>query len=328
MDRVLSGMRPTGRLHLGHFVGALDNWRSLQDKYECLYMIADWHALTTDYSDTSKIQENVKDMLIDWLAVGISPEKSTLFLQSDIPEHAELHLLLSIITPISWLERNPTYREQKKELGEERLSTYGFLGYPVLQSADILIYKATLVPVGEDQLPHLELTREITRRFNYLYGEVFPVPAPLLTKTSRLPGIDGRKMSKSFDNCIYISDSEKTLREKVRHMITDTERPRLNDPGHPSNCRLFPFHTVFNAKRVSKISIDCKEAKIGCTDCKEELSHCLIEYLKDIQIRRHELEATPKLIIDILEEGAERARKIAKQTMEEIREALKISYKL
>lgn len=322
MDRVLSGMRPTGRLHLGHLLGALDNWKGLQDEYECLYMIADWHALTTDYSDTGKLKENVKDMLIDWLAVGISPEKSTIFLQSDIVEHAELHLLLSIITPISWLERNPTYREQKKELGEERLSTYGFLGYPVLQSADILVYKATLVPVGEDQLPHLELTREIARRFNYLYGEVFPVPSPLLTETPRLPGTDGRKMSKSFRNCIYISDSEKTLKEKVRNMITDTKRPRLNDPGDPSNCGLFPFHGVFNAKRAPKIGIDCKEAKIGCTDCKEELSHCLIEGLKDIQIRRHELEATPNRITDILKEGAEGARRIAKQTILEVREAL------
>lgn len=324
MDRVLSGMRPTGRLHLGHLIGALDNWKDLQDKCECLYMIADWHALTTDYLDTGKLKENVRDMVIDWLAFGISPEKSIIFCQSDISEHAELYLLLSAITPISWLERNPTYKEQKKELGEERLSTYGFLGYPVLQAADILIYKATLVPVGEDQLPHLELTREITRRFNHLYKEVFPVPVPLLTKNPRLPGIDGRKMSKSFQNCIYISDSEDVLKERVRDMITDTKRPRLNDHGDPSNCKLFPFHSVFNAKRAPKIESECKEAKIGCTDCKEELNYCLIEGLRDIRIRRRELEATPNRIIDILKEGATKARRISKQTMEEVREALKI----
>lgn len=322
--RVLSGMRPTGKLHLGHLLGALHNWKEFQNEYECFYMIADWHALTTAYGDTSGFQDNIQQMLIDWLSCGIDSEKCVIFRQSQIPEHAELHILLSIITPLGWLERCPTYKEQMKELAQLDLHTYGFLGYPVLQAADILAYKANLIPVGEDQLPHLELTREITRRFNYLYGEVFPIPEAKLTQTPKLPGTDGRKMSKSYNNCIYLSDSVDEIIKKVKSMITDPARIHPTDLGHPDVCTIFAFHQSFNEKGVDVVKQECQEAKRGCVKCKEEVSQILPSCLKYIRESRKELEENPQKIINILNEGREKAREITSSVMLEIRKAMKI----
>lgn len=322
--RVLSGMRPTGKLHLGHLLGALNNWKEFQTQYECFYMIADWHALTTSYADTSEFQDNIKQMLIDWLSCGIEPEKCIIFRQSQILEHAELHILLSTITPLGWLSRCPTYKEQIKELPQLDLHTYGFLGYPVLQAADILAYKSNLVPVGEDQLPHLELTREITRRFNHLYGEVFPVPEPRLTQTPKLPGTDGRKMSKSYGNCIYLSDSDQEIIKKVKSMITDPARIHPTDYGHPEVCSVFAFHQSFNKNGVEIVKQECQEAKRGCVQCKKEISEILISCLKDIHQTRQELEKNPHKIINILNEGKEKARQITSSVMQEVRKAMNI----
>ncbi|HCG77558.1 MAG: tryptophan--tRNA ligase [bacterium (Candidatus Ratteibacteria) CG_4_10_14_3_um_filter_41_18] len=322
--RILSGMRPSGKLHLGHCEGVLKYWAKLQDEYECYYEIADLHALTTDYQDTSKIKENIKEMLVDWLCFGLDPEKSALFVQSEVPEHSQLHLLLSMIVPLSWLERCPTYKEQLTQLKDKDISTYGFLGYPVLQAADILLYKATAVPVGEDQLPHLELTREIARRFNYFYKEIFPEPKALLTKTPKLPGIDGRKMSKSYHNCIYLSDSGKIIEKKVMEMFTDPARVYKKDKGHPAGCVVFAFHQIYNKEEKSQIEKDCLSAKIGCTDCKKILSERLVKSLQPLSEKRKEFVARPKLIDDILKQGKENAGKIAKTTLREAREALKI----
>jgi tryptophanyl-tRNA synthetase len=322
--RVLSGMRPTGRLHLGHLLGALNNWKEFQTEYECFYMIADWHALTTTYADTSQFQEDIKQMLIDWLSCGISPEQCVIFRQSQIPEHAELHILLSTITPLGWLERCPTYKEQMKELSHLDLNTYGFLGYPVLQAADILVYKANIVPVGEDQLPHLELTREITRRFNHFYGKVFPIPDAKLTQTPKLPGTDGRKMSKSYNNCIYLSDSVDEIRKKVKSMITDPARIHPTDLGHPDVCTVFAFHQAFNNEGVDTIKYECQEAKRGCVECKEELTQILLDKLKYIHESRKELEKDTQQIINILNEGKEKAREITSSVMLEVRHAMKI----
>jgi len=255
-------MRPTGKLHLGNLHGALTNWKRLQEEYECFFFVADWHALTSEYQETNFIKEFIWEMLIDWLSVGLDPNKSTLFIQSKLPEHAELHLIFSMITPIPWLERNPTYKEQIKELVEKDLNTYGFLGYPVLQAADILIYKANFVPVGVDQLPHVEITREIARRFNYLYKEVFPIPEPILTEMPKILGIDGRKMSKSYHNAIYLSDPPKVIREKTLQMFTDKTRLRKTDPGHPDICNVFSFHKLYTSpEKVSQIEEDCKKAR-------------------------------------------------------------------
>ncbi|MEW6617967.1 MAG: tryptophan--tRNA ligase [bacterium] len=322
--RVLSGMRPTGRLHLGHLLGALNNWKEFQDEYECFYMIADWHALTTAYADTGEFQENIQQMLIDWLSCGIDWQKCVIFRQSQIPEHAELHILLSTITPLPWLERCPTYKDQLKELAQLDLHTYGFLGYPVLQAADILIYKANIVPVGEDQLPHLELTREICRRFNYLYSEVFPEPASKLTQTPKLPGVDGRKMSKSFGNCIYLSDSDDLIVKKVKNMITDPARIHPTDSGHPEICVVFAFHQAFNKKGVEVIKQECQEAERGCVKCKEELAQILISCLKPIHEARKKFEIAPLEIINILDEGKKKAREITSKVMLEVRQAMKI----
>ena len=260
---ILSGMRPTGALHLGNYFGALENWVKLQDEYECYFFVADWHALTTGYEDTSQIKNNINDLVIDWLSAGLDPEKCVIFLQSSIKEHAELHLLFSMTTPLSWLLRCPTYKDQINQLKDKNITTYGFLGYPCLQAADILIYKAGFVPVGEDQLPHLELTREIARRFNYLFGEVFPEPQAILTKAKVLPGTDGRKMSKSYGNTIALSDSPDTIRKKVSSMITDPARIRKDDPGHPEVCTVFSFHKVFNENEVPEIEQHCRGGKIG-----------------------------------------------------------------
>ncbi len=322
--RCLSGMRPSGKLHLGHLHGVLENWKRLQEEYECFFFVADWHALTTNYKKAWEIPENISDMVLDWLAVGIDPEKATLFVQSDIKEHAELHLLLSMITPLGWLERNPTYKEQKQQLKDKDISTYGFLGYPVLQAADIIMYKANKVPVGIDQLPHVELTREITRRFNYLYKEIFPIPEPLLAETPKLPGLDGRKMSKSYGNSIFISDTPEEVTQKIMTMVTDVERPRKSDPGDPENrCVAFNLHRLYlPEERLKQIVEDCKAAKLGCVACKKELAKAVVEFLKPIWERRKKFSKSPEMVQEILKSGAEKARKEAQNTMSQVREAL------
>lgn len=321
--RVLSGMRPTGKLHLGHLIGALNNWVKLQDEYDCFYTIVPWHALTTEYADPSKIREYTLEVARDWLAVGLDPERSVIFVQSDVPQHAELHLLLSMIVPIPWLERVPSYKEQQRELPDKDLSTYGFLGYPLLQTADIIIYKAECVPVGEDQVPHIELAREIVRRFNHLYRPVFPEPQALLTKFPRLLGLDGRKMSKSYGNVINLADSPQEIEEKVKTMFTDPNRVRRSDPGRPEVCNLFPYHRLFtDPKKTAEIENACRKAEIGCTDCKRVLSSSLVEFLAPIREKRREYEEKPDLVRDILAEGAKKARAVAEETMSEVREAM------
>ncbi len=323
--RVLSGMQPSGLLHLGNLMGALDNWRKLQDEYECYYFIADWHALTTQYADTSKMRTFVREMIIDWLAAGIDPEKSVIFQQSRLPEHAVLHVLLSMITPLPWLERVPTYKEKIEQVQDKDLHTYGFLGYPVLQAADILIYKADFVPVGIDQIPHLELTREICRRFNAFYGEVLPEPQPLLTQYPKLLGTDGRKMSKSYNNTINLSDSPGEITKKIMAMVTDPARVRRQDPGNPDVCPLFALDRVFAPKEwCDHVDVECRRAGIGCVDDKKELLKHLLAYLKPIQDRRKELSADPGKIAGIIAEGSRKARALAQRTLAEVNEAMKL----
>jgi len=323
--RVLSGMQPSGLLHLGNLMGALDNWRKLQDQYECFYFIADWHALTTNYADTSKIRTFVHEMVMDWLAAGLDPEKSVLFQQSLVPEHAVLHLLLSMSTPLPWLERVPTYKEKMDQFQDRDMNTYGFLGYPVLQAADILIYKANFVPVGTDQLPHLELTREIGRRFNQFYGQVFPEPQPLMTEYPKLPGTDGRKMSKSYGNCLYLSESPESITKKVMAMVTDPARVRRQDPGNPDVCPLFALDRIFAPKEwCDHVNVECRRAGIGCVDDKKELLKHLLAYLKPMQDRRKELVGDPKRISEIIQEGSKKARLIAAQTLAQANEAMKL----
>jgi tryptophanyl-tRNA synthetase len=323
--RIVSGMRPTGKLHLGHVHGALNNWRSLQEDYQCFYFIADWHALTSEYEHPEIIKETTNDIIIDWISVGLDPKKSVFFIQSNIKQHAELHLIFSMVTPLSWLERNPTYKEQLKEMTQRNLYTYGFLGYPVLQAADILMYKAHGVPVGEDQSPHVELTREIARRFNHFYGDVFPLPEVLLTPEAKILGIDRRKMSKGYDNAIFISDSKEVIEKKVGEMITDPQRARRSDPGRPGYCNVFTFHELYTDKeRVKEIDESCRKATIGCVDCKRIMAASLNRSLEPIRERRRELEANPGAIDIIIEEGNRKARRIAKSTMEEVREVVKI----
>ncbi len=324
-QRVLSGMQPSGLLHLGNLMGALDNWRKLQDQYECYYFIADWHALTTNYADTSNIRTFRREMVIDWLAAGLDPEKSVLFQQSLVPEHAVLHVLLSMSTPLPWLERVPTYKEKIEQIQDREMNTYGFLGYPVLQAADILIYKAHFVPVGIDQLPHLELTREICRRFDQLYGGVFPEPQPLMTEYPKLPGTDGRKMSKSYNNCLYLSDTPEVITKKVMQMITDPARIRRQDPGNPDICPLFALDRIFAPKEwCDHVNVECRRAGIGCVDDKKELLKHLLAYLKPIQDRRKELSARPEKITEIIQEGSRKARVIAAGTLAEATEAMKL----
>ena len=323
--RIVSGMRPTGKLHLGHVHGALNNWRSLQDDYECFYFIADWHALTSEYERTGIIKESTRDIIIDWISVGLDPKRSVFFIQSSIKEHAELHVIFSMVTPLSWLERNPTYKEQLKEMAQKNLYTYGFLGYPVLQAADILMYKANGVPVGEDQSPHVELTREIARRFNHFYGEVFPLPEVLLTPEAKILGIDRRKMSKGYDNAIFISDPKEVIEKRVRAMITDPQRARRSDPGRPGYCNVFTFHELYTDKeKVQEIDTACRNATIGCVECKQTMAASLNAALEPIRAKRRELEASPETIDAIIEAGNRKARKIARGTMEEVREAVKI----
>lgn len=326
MKRILSGMRPTGRLHLGHLFGVLENWKKLQDEYECFFMVADWHALMSEYESPQSLKETIIDNVVDWLACGISPEKSRLFIQSQVSEHLELHIVFSIITPLGWLERCPTYKEQLREITNRNLSTYGFLGYPVLQAADILLYKADCVPVGEDQLPHLELTREIGRRFNGLYKkEIFTDPKALLTQASRLLGIDGRKMSKSYDNAIALSDEPKVVARKAQSMFTDPKRIRLCDPGRPEVCNVHSYYAVFAPERKKEIDQLCRQAKIGCTDCKKELAAIMVRYLEPIQTRRKALLEDKNKIYDIMESGRKKAQKVASETMAEVRELVGIS---
>ena len=318
-------MRPTGKLHLGHLHGTLQNWIKLQNEYDCFFFAADWHALTSEYENTGEIKDSIQDMVIDWLSVGIDPEKSTLFIQSKILEHAELHLLLSMIVPLPWLERNPTYKEQQEEMSNKDLTTYGFLGYPVLQAADIIMYKARKVPVGKDQVPHLELTREIVRRFNYLYKNVFPEPEQILTEMSKVLGIDRRKMSKSYDNAIYLSDTPKEIGNKVSQMITDPQRKRKNDPGDPDICNVFSFHKLYSADdQVSMIDSECRKAGIGCVACKKMMAGNLGDYLVPFQEKRAHYLSHRDKVMEILNEGTEKARSIARQTMEEVREAIKL----
>ncbi len=294
--RVLSGMQPSGLLHLGNLMGALDNWRKLQDQYECYYFVADWHALTTNYADTSQIRTYVREMVIDWLSAGLDPEKAVLFQQSHVPEHAVLHVLLSMSTPLPWLERVPTYKEKIEQIQDKEMNTYGFLGYPVLQAADILIYKADFVPVGIDQIPHLELSREICRRFNQFYGELFPEPQPLLTEYPKVPGTDGRKMSKSYNNCLYLSDSPEEITKKVMQMVTDPARVRRQDPGNPDVCPLFTLDRIFAPKEwCDYVNVECRRAGIGCVDDKKELLKHLLAYLKPIHDRRKEYAASPEI---------------------------------
>ncbi len=320
-------MRPTGRLHLGNLHGALRNWVELQESsnFDCFYFVADWHAITSEYSSTECIKDNRLNMVIDWLAAGLDPVKSTLFVQSAVKEHAELFLLLSMITPLAWLQRNPTYKEMQAELASKDLSTFGFLGYPVLQAADIIMYKAYGVPVGVDQLPHIELTREIARRFNFLYKEVFPVPEPLLTHVPKLLGIDGRKMSKSYDNSIYLSDRDKELHQKIASMFTDPQRMRKKDPGNPDICNVFTFHGLYSPREiVAEINESCRVAGIGCIDCKKMLAARIEEALAPVHERMDYYLNHLQEIHLIITDGNARATKIARETMEEVREAVKI----
>lgn len=321
--RILSGMRPTGELHLGNFHGALDNWVKMQDDYECFFFIADWHALTSDYEDTSGIPEYVRQMMIDWLSVGLTPEKSTLFVQSHIKEHAELFLILSMITPVPWLERNPTYKEQITQIENKDLSTFGFLGYPVLQAADIIIYKAKGVPVGVDQVPHVEITREIARRFNYIFKkDVFPEPQAILTKTPKILGLDRRKMSKSYGNAIFLSESQENIMKKASSMFTDPDRKRKNDPGNPEICNVFDFHKLYSdGDLVSEISEQCPKAGIGCVDCKKKMVPNLVKFLEPIREKRTYYESRPDIVTDMILTGGNKAREVSRQTMEEVREA-------
>jgi tryptophanyl-tRNA synthetase len=324
-------MRPTGKLHLGNLHGALSNWVALQNNgdYECFYFVADWHALTSDYATTGQIRANSIEMVIDWLSVGMEPDKSTIFVQSSIKEHAELFLLLSMITPLAWLERNPTYKEIKDELTQKDLSTFGFLGYPVLQAADIIMYKAFGVPVGVDQLPHVELTREIARRFNFLYGEIFPIPEPLLAEVPKLLGMDGRKMSKSYDNAIFIIDKGDELKKKVAAMFTDPQRQRKSDPGRPELCNVYKLHSIYSAPEdVAEIASGCLRAAIGCTECKKRLASAIAEGMRPVHEKREHYLSHPAEVREIIEEGNLRAGRVAASTMVEVREAMKIKHEL
>lgn len=321
--RVLSGMRPSGRLHLGHLEGVLRNWLKLQDDYDCFFFVADWHALT-DNLDTSHRAENIRSMVADWLSVGIDPEKCTMFIQSEVPLHAELHLLLSMATPVGWLERCPTYKDRVNVPGAASPS-FGLLGYPVLQTADILMYRAESVPVGQDQVAHLEIAREITRRFNGIYGDVFPEPEPLLTNSAKLAGLDGRKMSKSYGNSILISDGDEDIKKKVQTMITDPARVYRKDKGHPEVCGVFAWHGIFSPEERGGIASSCREALTGCSDCKKKLSRGIIRSLEPVREKRKDIENKPGLIRDVLGDGARRAAAAAGETMDIVKKAMRFT---
>jgi len=326
---VLSGMRSTGKIHLGNYFGALKNWVDLQDRYRCYYFAADWHALTSDYADPSEIAQNTIEMVIDWIAAGLDPERSTIFIQSMVPDHAELHLLLSMITPLGWLERVPTYKEQIQQIENRDLLTYGFLGYPVLQTVDIAIYRAHFVPVGEDQASHLEISREIVRRFNHLYkSEIFPEPRALFTPTPKVPGIDGRKMSKSYGNAINLSDSPEVILQKCKQMFTDPQRVKRSDPGRPEVCNLYEFHKLLSPPEVQeRVAVECRAAQIGCVDDKKLLAQILIDFLEPIRRRREELVRDRDTVYDILLEGSRKARERTAETMDAVRSAMGLDYR-
>jgi tryptophanyl-tRNA synthetase len=321
--RILSGMRPTGKLHLGHYVGALENWIQLQNEYESFHLIADYHVLTTKL-DTSDIYIDSIDMLIDWLAAGLDPQKSPMFRQSQIKEHTELYLIFSMLITAARLERNPTVKDQVRDLNIQNI-TYGHLGYPVLQTSDILLYKGDAVPVGEDQVPHVEISREIARRFNQQWGEVFPEPEPKLTKFARLPGLDGNaKMSKSLNNAILLSDDEETIKSKLRKAVTDPQKLRKNDPGRPEVCLVFTYHNKFNPEEVDKIAEGCRSGALGCVDCKMKCTDGINKFLSPIREKRHELENNMDYVKDVLADGEHKAKVIANQTMSEVREKMQL----
>ena len=326
--RVVSGMRPTGKLHLGHLVGALSKWTELQSDYDCMYFVADWHALTSDYSDTGQVTQNAYDNVADWIAAGIDPERCTLFIQSLVPEHAELYLLLQMVVPIPWLERVPTYKEQIDQLAERDLSSIGFLGYPLLQSADVVVYRAQYVPVGDDQVPHLELTREVVRRFHQFFGEVFVEPQPLLTTVPRLPGLDNRKMSKSYGNTIDLSDDDLTVRKKVMQMYTDPKRVRADTPGTVEGNPVFIYHDAFNSDlaQVEDFKMRYRAGTVGDVEVKKSLADAINMHLEPMRERRREILCRPGRIREILYDGSAKARRLAQETMTEVREAVRLIY--
>ena len=325
MKRILSGMQPSGKLHLGNYFGALKNWVELQDDFECFFFIADWHALSSLYEDPRHIKQFSFEVAVDWLSAGLDPEKCTMFLQSKIPEHAELHLILSMTVPVPWLERNPTYKEKQDEVKKVDMSTYGFLGYPVLQTADIVLYRADFVPVGIDQAPHLELSREIVRRFHNLYKKnVFIEPAAKISDIPKLNGLDGRKMSKSYDNAIFLSDNEKEVTKKVKQMLTDPARARRDDPGDPEVCNLYPFHKIYSPKPMQdEVAEGCRTAKIGCGDCKNMLTQTMLEGMRPIMEKRCEIIKKPKEVEEIIAEGTKKAQVVATSTLEKVKQVMK-----
>jgi tryptophanyl-tRNA synthetase len=324
---VLSGLRPTGRIHLGNYFGAVKNWVDLQDRHPSFCMVADWHALTSDYADPSKVRQATFDAVGDMMAAGLDPARCVLFLQSEVKEHAELHLLLSMVTPLPWLERVPTFKDQQQQLQDKELNTYGFLGYPLLQTADIVVYRAGFVPVGEDQASHLELSREIVRRFNNFYGDVFPEPQPLFTATPKVPGLDGRKMSKSYGNTIPLTASADDIRTLVSTMFTDPNRVRRSDPGNPDICNLFQFHKLFSDDAtIERVDHECRTAQIGCVQDKKLLTEIIIERLAPLRARREEIDRDPSIVWDALRAGNAKARERAAETMELVRAAMKIDY--
>jgi tryptophanyl-tRNA synthetase len=320
---VLSGMRPTGSLHLGHLVGALRNWIKLQEQCHCFYTIVTWHALSSEYQNSKAIKKNIFEVAVDWISIGLDPDKSVLFIQSDVKEHAELHLLLSMVIPLPWLQRVPTFKEMQRELPDKDINTYGFFGYPVLQTADILIYKANAVPVGEDQAYHLEFAREVTRRFNRLFGEIFPEPQTFLTNVPKLAGTDGRKMSKSYGNSIYLKDPPELIQKKIETMKTDTRRKRRSDPGIPDDCPVYTLHKAFVAReKRDELAQRCRTAGIGCLDCKAVAIESILNILAPYREQRKRFEKNPNLVWEILEEGNKKARQVAQKTMEEVRSAI------
>jgi tryptophanyl-tRNA synthetase len=324
IETILSGMRPSGKLHLGNYFGALANWTKLQTQYRCFYMVADWHALTSEYADTSGVENNVWEMVLDWLSCGLDPAAGVIFRQSWVPQHAELHLLFSMMTPLSWLERVPTYKEQIQEVKNRDLSTYGFLGYPLLQAADILIYKASRVPVGEDQLAHLELTREVARRFNFLYGNVFPEPQALLSKTPKVPGTDGRKMSKSYNNAVLLSDSKEEATARIKTMFTDPKKIKKDDKGHPEGCVVFAMHALYTPE-APDIEGRCKAGTLGCVACKGRLAETMNAALEPIRCERARWSSKIGAVKEIVAEGSKKAQAVADATMTDVRAALKLA---